>query len=150
MSGIQLQMAVSMTTTFGLLAQGAVDNLGGGFRGERETPDWVTFLLVIAVLLAALGGVWLVSRRISMKESGRYHNHRGLFRELCRAHQLGWSDRRLLLVAARQQGIAVPARMFLDPDRFEPERLKDLKAEQRGRVAELHETLFLAEEEEES
>ena len=101
---------------------------------------------MITVLVAAIGVVWLVSRHISMKESGKYHNHRGLFRELCRAHQLCWSDQRLLLAVARQQGVAVPARMFLEPDRFEPERLKDLKEEQRSRVAKLHETLFRADE----
>jgi hypothetical protein len=144
MSGINLQIAAPLTTTIDLLAQGAVDNLGGGFRGNRATPDWITFVLVVAVVVAAIGVVWLVSRHLSLKEAGKYHNHRGLFRELCRAHRLCWSDQRLLLVVARQQGVAVPARLFLEPDRFDPERLENLKVVQRNRVAELHETLFRA------
>ncbi len=144
MSEIDFPIATLFSPTINLLAQGAVENLGSGFRGNKGTPDWLTFVLVVVVVAAALGVVWMVSRHLSLKESGGYHNHHGLFRELCRAHRLGWSDQRLLATVARQQGVAVPARMFVEPDRFEADRLEDLTEEQRTRVAEIHETLFRA------
>jgi hypothetical protein len=125
-----------------LLAQGAVENLGSGFRGAKGTPDWITLVLVVVVVAAALGIVWLVSRHLRIKEAGGYHNHCGLFRELCRAHGIGWTDQRLLALVARQQGVVVPARLFVEPDRFDPECMQDLQQEQRDRVAALRETLF--------
>jgi hypothetical protein len=41
-----------------------------------------------------------------------------LFRELCRAHGLSWSTRRLLKRLAAEWQMSSPARLFVEPDRF--------------------------------
>jgi hypothetical protein len=42
----------------------------------------------------------------------------GLFRDLCRAHGLDRAQRNLLERLAAAQGLSVPARLFLEPERF--------------------------------
>ena len=143
MSGSGQQIATPVMMKIDLLAQGRVDSLGDRFRNGAQM-EWTTMFVVIVVLAMAIGVVWLVSRHLSLKDSGGYHNHRGLFRELCWAHRLGWWDRRLLVSIARQQGVVVPARLFVEPEWFAPERQEGLKEARRRHVARLCETLFAA------
>ncbi|MDP6469066.1 MAG: hypothetical protein QF918_15060 [Pirellulaceae bacterium] len=144
MSGIDQQIGTPRisTSTIDLIAQGRVSNLGDRFQNGGGGLDWMTMFFVVAGLAFAIVLVWMVSCHLRLRESGGYHNHRSLFRELCRAHRLCWPDRRLLIVVARQQGVVVPARLFVEPERFEPERLEGLRKRQRLRAAKLHETLF--------
>lgn len=148
MSGIDQQIAAPLiaatTTTIDLLAQGRVASLGDRFQNGGGELDWMTMFFVVVVLAFAIMVVWMLARHLSLKESGSYNNHRSLFHELCRAHRLSWADRRLLLVVALQQEVAVPARLFVEPERFEPERLEGLQERQRLGVAKLHEILFRA------
>lgn len=143
MSGMYPHLAAApIIAAVDLLAQDRLAGLGQRFRQGGGQLDWLTMLLVVLTLGIAIAVVWSVARHLSRKEAGNYHNHRGLFRELCRAHRLRWSDRRLLASVARSQGVSVPARMFVEPERFEPNRLQDLPEAQRGRAAKLCETLF--------
>ena len=51
MSEIDLPIAASLSSTINLLGQGAVENLGGGFRAGGNSPDWLMFVLVAIVVL---------------------------------------------------------------------------------------------------
>ena len=143
MSAISSAYAASLIpNAIVLLSQGRLANLGDRFRNGGGNFDWLTMLIVVVVMAIAIAVVWLVSQHLNKRETGGYHNHRSLYRELCRAHQLGWRDRRLLALLAHKQGVVVPARLFVEPERFEPPRLEGLKESQQTRLAGLREYLF--------
>jgi hypothetical protein len=81
---------------------------------------WVT-VLIVGGLLAAVAVLAL--------QTGRRHrrampsNPRRLFAGLCQAHGLARDDRRLLQRLAGSQGLDAPARLFLEPERFDPAAL---------------------------
>ena len=79
-------------------------------------PGWG--VVVIAAGLVATAWVrahWAGPLRESLARSSPNR----LFRGLCRVHALAWADRRLLWRLARFQGLDTPARLFLEPERFD-------------------------------
>ena len=67
---------------------------------------------------------------------------RALFHELTAAHGLDFASRQLLKRLARATGVKQPARLFLEPQRFEPRNLpKDLQ-EKWPVIESLHSRLF--------
>jgi hypothetical protein len=78
--------------------------------------DW---LLPLAVVACAGFAVWLLARQAQRLLRRWLHNHPGqLFGQLCRAHRLDWTQRRLLRRLAKSHGMAHPVRLFLEPERF--------------------------------
>lgn len=118
-------------------------NLGSGFRGRAAQFHASDLIAVIAVVVAIGVGLYFLSRWMQRNEQPqRTNNPRGLFRELCRAHELDRTTRRLLQQIARHQQLSHAARLFLEPERFEPANLSpDLRARQ-SEVAALRERLF--------
>jgi len=135
------QPFLSLSLGVGLLGQGRVSSLGDSFRNGGELNWWMMFY-VGCVLAIGIAIVWLVARHLRRRDAGSYHNHRGLFRELCGAHRLRWSERRLLKKVARQQRVIVPARLFVEPERFDAKCLDELRESQHRRAATLAESLF--------
>ncbi len=90
------------------------------FRGERARwgiDDYVVAALLVAAVAIA---VWILSRQAALLERRRHTNSpRALFRQLCRAHGLKFGNRRLLWQLARYHRLEHPARLFVEPDRFE-------------------------------
>lgn len=119
---------------FHLLLLAEVDRLqsmGKRFRGrsaEFHFDDFLTGML----LIGALGlGVFILARLRSSQEKWRASNHPwALFRELCKAHQLDRSSCRLLRELARWQALDHPARLFLEPERYELRALSPQLVEQ--------------------
>ena len=72
---------------------------------------WVGLGMLIATV-----GTWLIFRWRGARLKRRLNSPRQLLRELFRLHALGWTDRRLLLSAARRQKVKDPARFFLEPE----------------------------------
>lgn len=87
---------------------------GGNFRFGAFH---MLVLVLIAVALAVV--YWLAGRTGRPGREQRYDHPRALFRALCRAHGLDRASRRLLDQLARQQRLSDPARLFLEPERFE-------------------------------
>lgn len=106
-------------------------NLGQRFRGSRAQLDEWDISVGIAVVGGLLVGIFLLSRYASSSEKGRrFHSQRKLFRSLCAAHGLERSDGRLLKRLARLHRISHPARLFLEPERFQRlESGRELSAE---------------------
>jgi hypothetical protein len=92
--------------------------------------------------LALLGfAVWLFTRWYSRRESRPVNSPRALFRDLCRAHQLGHADRKLLREIAEWHGLADPVQLFLEPHRFQaPDMCEALACEAEAEL--LHSHLF--------
>ncbi len=66
----------------------------------------------------------------------------GLFISLSRAHALSWSDRWLLWQLARSHRLRAPARLFLEPERFDASRLPPAMRRHAARLEGLQERLF--------
>ena len=111
-----------------------------GVYFESNAREAWTVLGLTAVLLAAL----LVWHFISSRASGRLpsNNPRTLFRELCRAHHLGASNRRLLMRLAVARGLASPAILFVNPKYFDTEDLPEVFSEKSEQLIQLRRQLF--------
>jgi hypothetical protein len=79
--------------------------------------DWLLVLGIAAAALLAAGGAVALVRRLRKRAC---HDPQRLFRDLCRAHRLGWRDVQLLRKLARFEQVDPPARLFVEPRRFQP------------------------------
>ncbi len=77
-------------------------------------------LLIVAALVA---GMWAISRLLGLRRRGGYNSPWRLFADLCKAHNLNWSERWLLRRVARHQGLRDPGRLFLEAERWEENNL---------------------------
>lgn len=120
-------------------------SLGDRFNGRGDRFD-SSHLLVGLMVLAAIGvGLYLLTWLRDRQERRRvYHSPRALFRDLCKAHQLDRSSRQLLKHLARCEQLDPPARLFLEPDHFEPPWRSAELAPDAEQLAALRDRLFAA------
>ena len=129
-----------------LLAQaGRAAELSRNFRGSRARFGFGDVLIVVGIFIAVGALVWVLSQFLSRQDrTGRYNQPKRLFRQLCQAHDLDRASRLLLQRLARHQGLDDPARIFLEPERFNPVNVgRDLR-DQQPRLDVLRGTLFSA------
>lgn len=118
-------------------------SMTGHFRGQRSRPMSYDLLWVIAILTTVVVGIWLLSRILARQERDRRYNSRpALFRALCRVHALKRPTRQLLKDLARAQGLADPARLFVEPQRFHEVNLPPALRSQKQQLTALQDRLF--------
>ena len=94
--------------------------MGDNFRGEHAQVDTNEILIALLCLSCVVIALWLLSQYVARRErSKRLYSPWRLFKELCQAHGLDRSHRQALKRLARQQQLEHPARLFLEPERFE-------------------------------
>jgi hypothetical protein len=91
-------------------------------------------ILAAVTLLVIVTIVWqTISRR--RQRDFEYDRPARLFTDLCRAHKLNWSSRRLLKHLASARGLKCPTTLFVEPEYFDmtnvPPALKPSAAELR-------------------
>ena len=119
------------------------EGLRSAFDGNRSRLDAGDMLFGVFVLVAAVLVVWGLSALINYHERRRTaSNPWFLLFSLCRAHRLPWSDWWLLLRLARLQRLGHPARLFLEPERFDPAAIPLPLRAQRARLKALASRLF--------
>jgi hypothetical protein len=97
-------------------------------------------LLIVAALVA---GMWAISRLVSLRRRRHgYNNPWKLFRALCKAHRLTWTESWLLRRVAREQGLRDPGRLFLEVDRWEENKLGQRFALEHPRLKSLRDRIF--------
>jgi len=111
----------------------------GGPQSRFELDDLVTGLLLLG---ACSLGIFLLSRFANQDRRRSFNRPRALFRELCKAHGLDFASRRLLARLARSQKLKHPARLFLEPARFEPPNLSPELAAKAAELRALRDRLF--------
>jgi hypothetical protein len=124
------------------LAQGRLVDMGNQFRTGRSALDsqqWPVFLLALTLLILAVAAV---SRYFNARESRGYSSCRGLYRELCRAHDVNWRERRLMSAVARRLGLPHPVFLFTDPQQLEPAKLPVALHRRQVELAALSQRLF--------
>jgi hypothetical protein len=115
-----------------------------GQRFQRHSFAWQPTELALLVGLVALAalGVWLLSRYLRDRERIGFNNTHALFAELCRAHHLDRSARRLLSQWARSLQLSTPARLFVEPHHFQAEPADDHLRVRKEEVHALRDRIF--------
>ncbi len=128
----------------GLLAQYSKwQRLGDGLRrsrGRMDFADMLPYILGLAVLAIGIAIAAAIVKRNDMSQP--CNDPKKLFRELCRAHGLDFSSRRLLHQLASAYQLHQPAEVFLTPSAFQADRLPPQLQAQAGRLQQLHDRLF--------
>ncbi len=102
-------------------------SLGNHFRGRRAEVDGGDLLTGLILLGCVVLVGYLLSRLLARQERQRsYNKPAALFRQLCKAHQLDRYQRRLLRELAAAQQVEPAARLFLEPEHFQPSHLGSL------------------------
>jgi len=94
--------------------------------------------LFLVIVITALGS-WYSERKGKPR---RCNSPKRLFWSLCRAHDLSWRDRWILWRLSRYQELDDPARLFLEPHRFDSPNLSFALQRHPARIASLRERLF--------
>lgn len=120
----------------------SLKQLTRSFRGQYVAPRssayvYETILLAIALIVAA-AVAFVVWRQLR----DRREMTNSLFDGLCGAHELTRRERRLLDRLARCQRLAEPARLFLEPERWDPNHLPGELAAEAETLALLKTRLF--------
>ncbi len=128
-----------------------LENLSREFQQGLSPEGCKQLILFLTVLAAASLLFWGLARWMERRHGLGANRPLGLFLSLSKAHRLGWSDRWLLWRLARSHRLRAPARLFLEPERFEASRLPLAMRRHAARLEALQERLFagLAEAEEE-
>lgn len=128
---------------FLLADQPALRGLGRGAQHARQPFDGGGLTTALLLFCAFFVCVWGVARLfMRSEEPAALNSARGLFGELCRAHQLARNDRRLLTHLARQHRLADPACLFLDARWLDPAVCGPAWQKHAGRLRELRLALF--------
>ncbi len=114
-----------------------------GFRSRSVDDNAFEVLLVAGGLVLVCIVLILVGRYFRRFENLKsYNSPPELFRELCRAHGLNWSSRRLLKRLAAEWQLPSPALLFVEPERFDTARLSAKWRDDEDRLEHLRERLF--------
>ena len=121
------------------------ERLGDGLhrsRGRVNFSDMLPYLIGIAIVATIIAVVVTLIRRNDLSKGG--YDPQKLFRELCRAHGLDHSSRRLLRQISETFGFTQPAEVFVTPAAFEPEQLPQELQTKQAKIRELRERLFVS------
>ena len=123
--------------------QQGLRNRFSGPRAKFGTEDAIT---AIGAIVAVAIVLYFVNRWHN-RHSGRhsYNNPQAMFGELCKAHNLDRKTAQLLKRVASWQRLEQPARLFLEPERFEPANLSPELERYSAELLELRSKLFIFE-----
>ncbi len=133
----------SLTLQLVLLAEkGRFSDMGRQFRTASESSNYLHLLILFAVLVGLGLAIWLAMQILQRKNRKHYHSPRALFGELCQTHDLSRAEQQLLRRLASTHALEQPARLFLEPQRFDPISAGDLSADDRQQIVSLRSKLF--------
>ena len=109
-----------------LLADARLSKIQNAFKDRETTVDARQILIGLTVVTIAIIVLWFVSRAMERRaRRGHFDSSLGLFLSLAKAHNLGWTEQWLLWRLARSHQLKDPARLFLEPERFDSSNLTD-------------------------
>ncbi len=123
--------------------EGAYKHMGRRFRRGNSGAGTDDFLFMLMIVGAIVFAIWAGSQLFALWQRRQQASPGGLFRELCRAHGLNWRSRRLLRQLTRWHRLNNPASVFLEPKRFEANRLNSALTQRRREIESLKNALFL-------
>jgi len=140
-------MSLWCSAVFTLAQRGGVEEMANrmvdGSRGDRTHFDPGMLLTLALGAAAVVLALWLTSYFSGgRRRPTAYHSPGRLFLALCRAHRLPWRDAWLLWRMARWNELEDPARLFLEPERFDPQGLSRPLTRHAPRLQSLRARLF--------
>ena len=122
----------------------AVQDYSGEWERLGRLLDFGPYELLILVavtLLVIVTIVWqIISRR--RRRDFDYDRPPRLFADLCRAHKLNWSNRRLLKHLAAARGLKCPSTLFVEPEYFDMTNVPVALKPSAGELRQLRHKLF--------
>jgi hypothetical protein len=126
-----------------LLAQAdSFTHISRRFQPGGNSFSWLEAAVWLLLIAGAVGLAWFAYQLYDRMLKTQQRSPAWLFRELCAAHGLGLSDRRLLHWLARAHNVAHASQLFLRPSAFEHANLPPNLVDWQDRVGELREKLF--------
>jgi hypothetical protein len=134
--------AISSVTGLIFAQRSGIDEMSEGFRG-RARMDSTHLVAILLGLAAVVLVVWLLSYFSgSRRRPAAYHSPGRLFLAIAKGHRLSWRETWLLWRVARWHRLEDPARLFLEPDRFDRENLGASLMRHAARLQSLRGRLF--------
>jgi hypothetical protein len=135
---------MDLSPLLGLLARTHdLRGFSAGFRSRSVDDNAFEVFLVAGGLVIGCIVLLLVGRYARRFENRKsFDSPPELFRELCRAHGLKWSSRRLLKRLAAEWELPSPALLFVEPERFSTARLPAEWRDDADRLESLRQRLF--------
>jgi len=118
------------------------EHMGQRFRRGGSGIEPTTVAIVVLAVAVSVLALWALSRFVGRRDRQAYRSPRALFRELAAAHRLDRAQRRLLRRIARCHRLAHPARMFVEPARFDAAVLPASISKDRQALETLRDRLF--------
>ncbi len=119
------------------------EHLGKRFSGEQAEVSLLDMVAMGCAVLFFVAAVLLLKKFASLWDgTSSIYRPQGLFRELCRAHQLNRADRQLLKHLASLGQLEHPAMLFVQPERFERANLPEELEASTEELAQLRDRLF--------
>jgi hypothetical protein len=125
-----------------LASRSRLENLQREFQQGFSPEGLRQLTLFLASLGAAALLLWGAAHWLQRRGGMSANRPLGLFLRLSKAHGLSWSDRWLLWRLARSHRLRAPARLFLEPERFDASRLPPALRRHAPRLEGLQERLF--------
>jgi hypothetical protein len=119
-----------------------VRQMADGFREKPAEVNWSGMLVGLAAATAVLMVWWVAARWLPEGHRRPAGGPRRLFFTLCRAHGLTWREYWLVWRVARRQKLDQPAKLFLEPERWRPERLEGFEPNHLASLRRLQDRLF--------
>ena len=110
-------------------------------RNPFRESGWQGAIVLVGVILAVGLGLGLISRYVHGREKG-INSPRRLFRALCAAHRLNFSERALLHRLAKHHQLASPAVLFVEARLWEEDTLGAAWQQDAAERRSLREKLF--------
>jgi len=129
-------------STYLIAWQGSIENMSSHFRDGAARPGLLPVAILVVVLLILGVAVWLFSRWMNQRHQGGYNSPRAMFNELCGAHDLDYNSRRVLKRLAKFHGFSQPARIFLEPGRFDSHNVSTAINEDPEFIEKLRDDIF--------
>lgn len=132
------------TNAWELLGQNSsFQSMARGMRSRSSGMDSTDVLIGVAILVGvALGAALLYVLVNRGDQTRRCNNPKKLFRSLCNAHQLDRTCCKVLRQMAAHQRLSQPARLFLEPERFDAANLSSALQSHDEQINELRAKLF--------
>ena len=125
-----------------LAAGGRFQAMGRRFRADAGQHNYNSLFSFLMLIACATLVIWGLTRLVQWTEKHGKNSPRALFRELCRVHRIGWSERRMIKDLAEWQHLDQSAQVFLEPERFDAALLSPGLAEHRESLEALRDKIF--------